>query len=117
MDWLGSEIQEGSFSGKESLQTVVFANVDGGIGANAFKDCANLKCVSFPKKKIFNTGDLASAFQGCSSLEVVEMPLAVKKDVEESLYANDTSVNSWGIPTNHLCVIVCANGEFIVLGA
>ena len=111
VDWIGRMIQDGAFAENTQVQTAVFANVDGGIGAGAFRDCPNLQCVSFPKKQTIDANnELRGAFAGCDNLRVVEFTGVSKSVVEESLALND----NWGIASDHVCVVACVDGKCVI---
>ena len=66
------------------------------IGADAFKNCTNLKSLSFNSR---STIDLicSSAFEGCSSLTSISLPNTVKT-IEKNAFRNCSSLTEISLP-------------------
>lgn len=78
-------IGPGAFTGNQTLKSVHIASKVTKITANAFKNCRNIKTVTFAQdSKLETVGD--SAFYGCERLEAIELPYGVTRIWDEAFY-------------------------------
>ncbi|MBR4603861.1 MAG: leucine-rich repeat protein, partial [Kiritimatiellae bacterium] len=70
-------IADYAFFGDENLVSVIIPATVANVGVKAFKNCASLRSVTFAPRagKALNISQ--AAFQGCSSLETVDIPKGV----------------------------------------
>ena len=66
------------------------------IGPDAFKNCTNLKSLSFNSRSTINSIG-SSAFEGCSSLTSISLPNTVKT-IEQNAFRNCSSLTEISLP-------------------
>ena len=85
-----------SFSGCETLASIILPESVTSIGANAFNGCTSLSDISMPET-ITSIGK--SAFAGCSSLSSLTVPANVNF-IGASAFSNCTSLREFDMPDN-----------------
>ena len=85
-----------TFSGSDSLESVVLPGTLTGIGDNAFMSCTGLGSIDLSGTALAAIG--ASAFNGCTGLASVNLPSGTLATIGNSAFYGCTSLTSLALP-------------------